>query len=113
MAQKVSGLKIDTRVLDRMVAEARPKASKIINTFGLKIASDWAANVPVDTGAFRSSILSESQMAGEMTFIAQDGVEYGVFVELGTSRMAARPSLVPAIENNRQAFFNAFKELFE
>jgi hypothetical protein len=25
-----------------------------------------------------------------------DGVEYGLFVELGTSRRAARPSLVPA-----------------
>jgi len=28
--------------------------------------------------------------------VIHDGVEYGVFVELGTSRMAARPNLLPA-----------------
>jgi hypothetical protein len=32
--------------------------------------------------------------------IIADGVEYGVFVELGTSRMAARPALVPSFETH-------------
>ena len=30
------------------------------------------------------------------TYYIADGVEYGVFIELGTSRTAARPCLVPA-----------------
>ena len=31
-------------------------------------------------------------------WIIRDGVEYGIYVELGTSRMSARPSLIPAVE---------------
>jgi len=113
MSQQIGGLTIDTSVLDRITAELAPKAGRIVNTYGLKIASDWAADVPVDTGTYRNSIPSESGMTGDLTFTAQDGVEYGVFVELGTSKMAARPSLTPAIEHNSKSFFDAFKELFE
>lgn len=31
-------------------------------------------------------------------YIIHDGVEYGVYVELGTERMPARPALIPAFE---------------
>ena len=113
MAQNVGGITLDTSVLDRITAQMRPNAAKIVNTYGLKVASEWAADVPVDTGNYRNSITSESQMTDELTFTAQDGTDYGVFVELGTSKMAARPSLVPALESNAQAFEQAFAELFK
>lgn len=32
--------------------------------------------------------------------VIHDGVEYGVFVEFGSSKMGARPCLVPAFENH-------------
>lgn len=112
MSTSVGGITIDTSVLDKITADLKPKAAEIVEAHGQKVASDWAAGVPVDTGAYRSSILSESKMTDELTFTASDGVEYGVFVELGTSKMAARPSLVPALERNRQGFYNAFKGLF-
>lgn len=112
MSTGVGGIKIDTRVLDRITAEMRPKVAAIIEEHGFAIASEAAQNAPVDTGALRNSITSESQMTGELQFTVQDGVEYGIFVELGTSKMAAQPFLIPALEHWRTPFYNAFQELF-
>ena len=113
MSQSVGGIVLDTAVLDRITAEMKPKAAKIVETYGLAVTGTAAQNAPVDTGALRNSITSESQMTGEMTFTVQDGVEYGQFVELGTSRMAAQPFLIPALEAWSQRFTDAFAELFK
>ena len=46
--------------------------------------------------------------------IVSDGVEYGVYVELGTSKMPARPCAVPAAERVFKHFFvKGFKAAFE
>jgi hypothetical protein len=104
---------LDTSVLDKITAEMRPKASAIVNKYGLAIASSWAADVNVDTSAFRNSILSESKMVSDMTYEASDGVDYGIWQELGNGRMAAKPSLTQAVEFWRAKFLNAFSELFK
>ncbi len=104
---------LDTSVLDKITAEMQPKASKIVNKYGLAIASSWAADVNVDTSAFRNSILSESKMISDMTYEASDGVDYGIWNEIGTSTRAAKPSLSQAVEMWRDKFLNAFSELFK
>ena len=113
MTTQVSGVTLDTKVLDRMTAEIKPKARAVVNKYGLAIAGEAAKLAPVDTAALRNSILSESQMTGDMAFTVQDGVEYGVFQEFGTSKMAAQPFLLPAVEAWRQKFLDAFAELFK
>lgn len=54
---------------------------------------------PVDTGRLRSSITNEIGQDGEglLAVIGTD-VEYAPYVELGTSKMAAQPFLLPALE---------------
>ena len=113
MAQKVGGITLDTSVLDRITEQMKPKAAKIVNTYGQAITGEAAQNAPLDTGALRNSITSESQMTDELTFTVQDGVEYGIFQELGTSKMAAQPFLIPALEHWAQRFEQAFAELFK
>ena len=113
MTTQVGSVKLDTRLLDKMTAEIQPKAGQVVNKYGLAITGEAAKNAPLDTGALRNSITSESMMTGDLTFTVQDGVEYGVFLELGTSRMAARPFMLPALEAWRQRFENAFSELFK
>jgi HK97 gp10 family phage protein len=115
MAINVGNVKLDTRLLDKITAEMRPKAAATVNKYGLAIASEAATKHPwkLRTGALTNSILSESKMTGDMQFTVQDGVEYGVFLELGTSRMSARPFMLPALEAWRQRFENAFSELFK
>ena len=107
------GAVLDTTVLDRITANLKPGATRIVNTYGIAIAGDAAQMAPLETGALRNSILSESKMTGELTFTVQDGVEYGVYQEFGTSRMAAHPFMIPAIEKWAQKFQDAFASLFK
>lgn len=106
-------VELDTRELDRILREMPEQASNLVNKWGVKIAGDAAGQAPVDTSALRNSILSESQMEGKLLFILQDGVNYGIFQELGTSRMSAHPFVVPAILRNEKGYINAWKELFK
>ncbi len=54
---------------------------------------------PVDTGRLQSSI--NVQPGGNTAVISAD-TEYAVFVEFGTSKMAAQPYLVPALLSRKQ-----------
>lgn len=64
----------------------------------------------VDTGTLRASI--KQQPAGHLTYRISDGVEYGVHLEYGTSRMAARPFMTPVFEAwNKKIEADAKQEL--
>jgi len=51
----------------------------------------------VDTSALKNSVVYEPGNE-PLTWIVHDGVEYGVHLEYGTEKMAARPWLLPAVE---------------
>jgi HK97 gp10 family phage protein len=106
-------IKLDTKELDRLIEQARPKAAKLVETYGWAIAGDASRRAPRDTSALANSLLSESGMTGETLFTLSDGVEYGIYQELGTSRMAAQPFVVPAVESWKQKFIDALQELFK
>lgn len=56
-------------------------------------------NCPVDTGRLRSSITNELGQDGQgLVATIGTNVEYAPYVELGTSKMAAQPYLLPALE---------------
>lgn len=63
---------------------------------------------PVDTGRLRNSITYETRTLQKEVYIGSN-VEYAPYVELGTSRMAARPFLRPAAQNHS----NEYKQLME
>ena len=64
-----------------------------------KIAADITEHArgaaPVDTGFLKNSINFEVSDQMAIVFV---GAEYGIYVELGTVRMGARPYLGPAVE---------------
>lgn len=109
----VGGVIIDTAVLDKITAEIRPRASRVVSKYGLLITGDAAKRCPVDTGRLRNSITANSKLIEPLTYRIQDGVPYGIFQELGTSKMAAQPFLVPALEAWRDKFLAAFSEVFK
>lgn len=107
------GAILDTKVLDRITNELKPRASAIVKKYGNMMTATAITKAPVDTGNLINTISSNSQMVGELTFRMQDGTEYGVYQEFGTSKMAAQPFFRPAIEAWREKFQNAFKDLFK
>jgi len=104
---------LDTRLLDKLIRENEAEVDKHLRETGFSIASDWAKAVNVETGALRNSILAESpKKMGNLHYRVQDGVEYGIFQELGTSRMAAHPALIPAVERHVHPFVEGFANIF-
>lgn len=56
----------------------------------------------VDTGRLRSSITHDVKVEGdEVIGLVGTATEYGLYLELGTNKMAARPFLRPAVFNNK------------
>lgn len=93
MQVEITNNKID-EVL-RLVDEAK---ARVLEQWGLLAEGYAKLECPVDTGRLRNSI-SHGQ-ADENTMAVGTNVEYAAYVELGTSRMAPRPYLAPAIEEH-------------
>lgn len=86
----------DTRGIEQIIANCDNVTPKIIEDYGGKTASAAKIFSPVDTGALMSSI--DSTMISLLTARIQAHVEYDIYQELGTYKMAAHPFLAPAAE---------------
>lgn len=71
------------------------EAQRIVAAAGMQTVALSQVLAPVDTGALKSSI---SVDIDALAFEAGPTVEYGGYVELGTSRMAAQPYLGPGFD---------------
>ena len=64
-----------------------------------------------DTGRLVSGLSVEMHADGEGVDIASNA-KYSAALEFGTSRMRARPFMVPALENSRRKIGEIFKKIF-
>jgi HK97 gp10 family phage protein len=103
--------KVDTRRLNEILMKIAPGRQKIIRETAFVIEARAKVDAPVKTGALRSSL--HVDVINDMLCRVQDGVEYGIYQELGTSKMAAQPFLVPAVEAERKYLAEKYKELFK
>ncbi|MEI6796615.1 MAG: HK97-gp10 family putative phage morphogenesis protein [Methanomassiliicoccales archaeon] len=95
----IKGLDELAAKLQHLGEEVRTKAKEEIMTSALEIESRAKELCPVDTGRLRSSIRTDSSTEGEeLGATVFTDVDYAPYIELGTSRMAAQPFLVPAVE---------------
>lgn len=62
------------------------------------VAGDAIAAAPVLTGYLKNSIQAFS--LGPFHWVVRVGAEYGVYIEMGTRHMSARPFLHPAFERH-------------
>lgn len=82
--------------LDQAEREIRARVQALAAKAALDIEAHAKARAPVDTGLLRNSIT-----AVEVTpdsWLITSPVRYSVFVNYGTSKMAARPYMEPAVE---------------
>lgn len=90
--------------LPKITPALRREVSKVIKNSveeGIQLAKD---NAPVDTGALRDEIHAEdvSDLAGSVV----SAIEYAIFNELGTVKMAPSPYMTPMAEVMRPRFFS-------
>lgn len=81
---------------------------RALETIGL-LAEGYAKRAcPVDTGNLRNSI-THAVDAGEKAVYVGTNVEYAPYVELGTSKMDARPFLRPAATEHGDQYRQVLK----
>src|SRR3990167_6567527 len=88
--------------LGKIKEQSLENASRILWQAGLRMEAYAKGFAPVDTGRLRNSIHAEKISDNEV--IVSDNVEYGVFVEFGTSKMPPQPFLTPAMDLVRIEF---------
>lgn len=101
--------------LPDIAKQAQPKAEAIIREAAfavergakLRIAG-WPA---VDTGAMLNSTRATKEKP--LLWKIAPGVEYAIYVEFGTYKMAARPFLFPALEAVKPLFFKRMAEVYK
>jgi HK97 gp10 family phage protein len=103
--------RIDLTGLERLTKEMEPRAEKVLDDTAFQVETEAKNSAPVLTGALRNSIHVEKP--GRLYRTVGDSVDYGIYQELGTSRMAAQPFLVPAVEKVRAKFEKMWEALFK
>lgn len=88
------------------------KIPRILETMGL-VAEGYAKRLcPVNTGNLRNSITHDSDMS-DQTAVIGSNVEYGKYVELGTSKMSSQPFLRPAVEDHKSEYKNIAESIMK
>lgn len=105
------GMSVDVSQLNRLAADltgatvrATLAASTVVRKTALDLEAQAKAFAPVDTGNLRSSIGSDITA---MEASVGPTADYGAYVEFGTSRMAPRAFLGPALDRVTPGFVDA------
>lgn len=85
---------------------ATSQIEKALEKVGMEAERNAKLACPVDTGRLRNSI---SHTHDKNTAYVGTNVEYAPYIEFGTSKMAARPYLEPAIADH----LNEYKEIIK
>lgn len=104
----MSGIQVDASELGKLAADARgagarvgAKAAAVLRKAAYDVEAGAKGRAPVDTGNLRNSIfttITGDGRSGTMTAEVGPSAEYGIFQELGTSRMGPQPYLAPAFD---------------
>lgn len=101
MAEIEFDVKVDNT---KYFLEALPSAiRKALTSMGMACETYAKRDCPVDTGRLRNSMKYEVVMDEEAVYIGTE-VEYGKYVELGTSKMRAQPFLKPAATEHTEEY---------
>lgn len=82
-------------------------AAKALEEIGLVAEGHAKVYCPVDTGNLRNSI---THTRDESSAYIGTNVEYGPYVELGTSKQKAQPYLKPAVQNHQDEYRTIIKK---
>ncbi len=105
MAVEIKGLESLMAKLDAMGGNVLDALDKAVRETALAAQADARDNAPVDTGALKGSISTEfDRNAESSTGTVYTNIEYGLYQEMGTVKMAAHPYMMPALNANKSTF---------
>lgn len=110
-------VEVDVRKMQQLANELPGKLSEALHAVSEEVTGDIVLSFGVspsaegqppgvDTGALRASMRWEPE--SELSTVVMDGVEYGIYLEGGTERMAARPFIVPVFLQYQRGKFARF-----
>lgn len=95
----MSYVQVDQAALRELFESPSGEVAKDLQRRALQVDRAAKRLCPVDTGRLRSSITNELGADAEgLLATVGTNVEYAPHIELGTSKMAAQPFLLPALE---------------
>lgn len=95
--------------LRKVGPRAQMKARQVVRKAAHDVEASAKRRAPVDTGTLRNSISTSS--TGPFSAEVGPTVAYGVYLEHGTSKMAPRPYMSPALDEVTPAFVAAIEQL--
>lgn len=109
-------INVDTSAFEAAMAAKRQELEKAVSRGigkgGLIVEGEAKALSPVDTGALRASITSQTQ---DNVCHVGTNVEYAPYQEYGTYKMKAQPFLIPALwlkaDDVLEAVWNEIKNI--
>lgn len=102
---------LDMKKMEQIARDLNKNTEQVLKSFAFQVEGEAKTRAPVDTGALKNSI--NTKKMSDNLYRVQDGVEYGLFQELGTSRMAAHPFMKPAVEAVRKFIHKKWGGLFK
>ena len=99
---EIKGLKSLVQKLNSLGEDVNEAVYNGVDTTIKAITRDAKLLAPVDTGTLRNSISDEIEKSeNTITGVSGTNIEYAVYQELGTSKMAAHPYLGPSFQANK------------
>jgi|GEM_PF-1430969 hypothetical protein len=120
-------IKLDTRILDAIIANTGKNADQVLGGIAYELEADvkssmkeggtGKAHVPSEPGnppnveysTLKNSI--HTVHVKPKLWRVQDGVEYGLPLEMGSGRIAARPFMIPGVERIRKNLDKWWRQL--
>lgn len=109
MAQATVTVRVISNRLPGLSGAARKAVSDEVKRAALEIQAGAQQKAPVKTGTLRRSI--SSQFPSDVSAVVGPSVEYGLYVEMGTRNMGARPFLRPAADAVLPGFPNRVRAI--
>lgn len=98
-----------SNALPALIANLGARVESVVAKAATDIEAMAKSLAPVDTGTLRNSI--QANKTGPGAWLVTVGVDYGLYVEWGTARMAAQPYLGPAVAHVRPSFMEAMRQV--
>ena len=99
--------------LDPRWRQVEDKIKAVLKIAAFAVERKGKEKSPVDTGANRDSIFvaEVDDIGGAPAYRIGPTTEYGPFLEFGTSKMSARPYMIPALESESPRLKEAITQI--